>query len=69
MSPDVPGRGPARPAAVVNAEIRELWHRSAGRPTSQDRARYEQLVIEWAAARQREAAAGPGHDETALALP
>ncbi|MGW1949992.1 hypothetical protein ACWCRC_37515 [Streptomyces sp. NPDC001940] len=50
MPPTPPTSGPARPAAVVNAEIRELWPHPAVRLTAEQRARYELLVVEWAAA-------------------
>lgn len=69
MSPDATGAGPVRPAAEINLEIRQLWLRSGGRLGQQDRARYERLVVDWAAAKRREGAGGSGHDETALALP
>ncbi|HJS46902.1 MAG TPA: hypothetical protein VJ773_02830 [Gemmatimonadales bacterium] len=39
-----------RPAAVVNAEIRALWGDPRVRLTGDGRARYEELVAEWAAA-------------------
>ncbi len=45
-----PVSGAARPAAVVNAEIRALWPHPAVRLTDVERARYEQLVAEWAEA-------------------
>ncbi|MFE4671394.1 hypothetical protein [Streptomyces sp. NPDC056723] len=50
MPPTLPTSGPARPAAVVNAEIRELWRDPRVRLTTEGRARYELLVVEWAAA-------------------
>ncbi|MEU6990430.1 hypothetical protein ABZ953_07170 [Streptomyces sp. NPDC046465] len=50
MTPTPPDRGPARPAAVVNEEIRRLWPHPAVRLSSEQRARYELLVVEWAAA-------------------
>lgn len=50
MSPTPPTPGPPRPAAVVNAEIRELWLDPRVRLTPEGRVRYEQLVVEWAAA-------------------
>ncbi|MFB6675626.1 hypothetical protein ACFCWG_25010 [Streptomyces sp. NPDC056390] len=46
--------GSARPAAVVNAEIRELWRDPRVRLTTEGRARYELLVVEWAAAMREE---------------
>lgn len=45
-----PASGRARSAAVVNEEIRELWPHPAARLTPEQRARYELLVVEWAAA-------------------
>lgn len=50
MSPTPPTPGRLRPAAVVNAEIRELWLDPRVRLCSEVRARYEQLVAEWAVA-------------------
>lgn len=50
MSSTPPPSGPLRPAAVVNAEIRELWLDPRVRLTPEGRARYERLVVEWAAA-------------------
>ncbi|MEU6847146.1 hypothetical protein ABZ930_35285 [Streptomyces sp. NPDC046716] len=40
----------ARPAHVVNEQIRGLWARTGGQLTADDRAEYEALVTEWAAA-------------------
>ena len=49
-----PGPGPARSAAVVDAEIRALW-RLAGRVlTVEQRREYERLLMEWARAYQAE---------------
>ncbi|GGV51521.1 hypothetical protein GCM10010261_30750 [Streptomyces pilosus] len=39
-----------RPAAEVNEEIRALWLRARGSLSDRERAEYELLVIEWAAA-------------------
>lgn len=39
-----------RSAAVVNAAIRALWEKSGSRLSSADEARYQQLLVEWAAA-------------------
>ncbi|MER5951443.1 hypothetical protein ABT127_35955 [Streptomyces sp. NPDC001904] len=50
MSPTPPPAGRLRPAAVINAEIRELWPHPAVRLSTEQRARYELLVVEWAAA-------------------
>ncbi|MEU5900517.1 hypothetical protein [Streptomyces venezuelae] len=54
MIPTPPGPGPVRPAEVVNREIRELWPHPAVRLSSEQRARYELLVVEWAAATRSE---------------
>ena len=40
----------ARPAAVVNEEIRALWQRSGGVLTPEGQREYERLLVEWAAA-------------------
>ncbi|MFE3326786.1 hypothetical protein [Streptomyces sp. NPDC059176] len=50
MSPNVRELGSVRSAAVVNAEIRALWERSGKRLSAGDEARYQQLLVEWAAA-------------------
>ncbi|MCS0600681.1 hypothetical protein NX794_05465 [Streptomyces sp. LP11] len=50
MSPDSPIPGSARSAAEVNEQIRALWLRAGGKLSAEERAEYEQLVIEWAAA-------------------
>ncbi|MET7924704.1 hypothetical protein ABZT43_12060 [Streptomyces sp. NPDC005349] len=50
MSPTPPASGPARPAAVVNEEIRALVLECGGWLYGDTRIRYEQLVEEWAAA-------------------
>lgn len=55
MSPDSPALGLVRPAAVVNAEIRTLLLRTGGWLSADDRAVYQRLVEEWAAAVQAEA--------------
>lgn len=39
-----------RSAAEVNEEIRALWLRSGGTLTTEQRAEYQRLVLEWAAA-------------------
>ncbi|MBV2357167.1 hypothetical protein KUM39_22795 [Streptomyces sp. J2-1] len=39
-----------RSAAEVNEEIRALWRRSGGILTTEQRAEYQRLVMEWAAA-------------------
>ncbi|WP_348541611.1 hypothetical protein [Streptomyces sp. MZ04] len=43
---------------MVNSEIRELWPHPAVRLSSEDRARYEELVAEWAAASRAESLRG-----------
>lgn len=49
--PPTPDPGSLRPASVVNEEIRAFWLRLDGRaPTAVERAEYERLVAEWAAA-------------------
>ncbi|WP_181795954.1 hypothetical protein [Streptomyces sp. WELS2] len=50
MSPDSPPPGSARSAAELNERIRALWLRARGTLSAQERAEYELLVIEWAAA-------------------
>ncbi|MEU0169407.1 MULTISPECIES: hypothetical protein [Streptomyces] len=50
MSPDFVTPGSVRPAAEVNDEIRALWQRTGGSLSAEDRAEYELLVVEWAAA-------------------
>ncbi|CAM5606166.1 hypothetical protein [Streptomyces pilosus] len=50
MSPDLTTPGSVRPAAEVNEEIRALWLRARGSLSDRERAEYELLVIEWAAA-------------------
>lgn len=44
-----------RPADVVNELIRELFQRAGGHLYGADRATYERLVAEWAAAVRAEA--------------
>ncbi|EST21024.1 hypothetical protein M878_38245 [Streptomyces roseochromogenus subsp. oscitans DS 12.976] len=39
-----------RSAAEVNEQIRALWLRAGGTLSAQERAEYELLVVEWAAA-------------------
>ncbi|MFI7502724.1 hypothetical protein ACIBVL_30470 [Streptomyces sp. NPDC049687] len=50
MSPhsDVPGS--VRSATELNERIRSLWLRAGGSLSAQERAEYELLVVEWAAA-------------------
>ncbi|MGW5633710.1 hypothetical protein [Streptomyces sp. NPDC003832] len=50
MSPDYLTRGSLRSAAEVNEQIRALWVRAGGTLSAQERAEYELLVVEWAAA-------------------
>ena len=50
MSPDSSAPGSVRSAAEVNEQIRALWLRSGGTLSAQERAEYELLVVEWAAA-------------------
>ncbi|MFG3662133.1 hypothetical protein [Streptomyces sp. NPDC047706] len=50
MSPHSPTPGSMRSAAEVNEQIRALWTRSGGSLSAQERAEYELLVVEWAAA-------------------
>ncbi|MFE9017021.1 hypothetical protein ACFYNL_00305 [Streptomyces sp. NPDC007808] len=50
MSPHSLGPGSVRSAAEVNEEIRALWMRAGGSLSAQERAEYELLVVEWAAA-------------------
>lgn len=55
MSPSSSACGLPRPAAVVNAEIRRLARAAWGRPfTDAERAVYELLLVEWAAADRAE---------------
>lgn len=39
-----------RSADVVNEQIRDLWARTGGHLSAEDRAEYEALVTEWASA-------------------
>ncbi|MET9442202.1 hypothetical protein [Streptomyces sp. NPDC006610] len=50
MFPDSLVRGSVRSAAEVNELIRALWLRAGGSLSPQERAEYELLVVEWAAA-------------------
>ena len=51
MSPNPQPDGAVRPAAAVNEDIRALARGAWGRPTTdEERARYEQRLVEWAAA-------------------
>jgi hypothetical protein len=50
MSPDSLTPGSVRSAAVLNEQIRALWIRAGGSLSPQERAEYELLVVQWAAA-------------------
>ncbi|GGW44884.1 hypothetical protein GCM10010503_22320 [Streptomyces lucensis JCM 4490] len=50
MSPDSMPPGSVRSAAELNEQIRALWLRAGGTLSAQERAEYESLVVEWAAA-------------------
>jgi len=50
MSPTPLPSGAVRPAAVVNEDIRALWPRAGTELTAKERAKYERLLVEWAAA-------------------
>ncbi|MFE9774584.1 hypothetical protein ACFYOV_23495 [Streptomyces sp. NPDC005931] len=50
MSPEFVTPGSVRPAAEVNEQIRALWLRAGGSLSAEERAEYELLVVEWAAA-------------------
>ncbi|MEV0244608.1 hypothetical protein AB0I06_32505 [Streptomyces sp. NPDC050674] len=50
MSPEFVTPGSVRSAAEVNDEIRALWQRTGGTLSAEERAEYELLVVEWAAA-------------------
>ncbi|MFF4805837.1 hypothetical protein ACFY1U_46945 [Streptomyces sp. NPDC001351] len=52
MSPHSSIPGSVRSAAEVNEQIRALWMRAGGSLSAQERAEYELLVVEWAAAIQ-----------------
>ncbi|MGW1667888.1 hypothetical protein [Streptomyces sp. NPDC002324] len=50
MSPDPLVRGSVRSADDLNDRIRALWRRAGASLSAQERAEYELLVAEWAAA-------------------
>lgn len=50
MPPTPSGPGPVRSAACVNEDIRRLWVDPRVGLTSAQRAEYERLLAEWAAA-------------------
>ncbi|MFD5294803.1 hypothetical protein ACFWJU_06305 [Streptomyces mutabilis] len=54
MSPTPPPSGSARPAAVVQAEIRALLQSTGGWLWGPTRVRYEELRDEWVAAVREE---------------
>ena len=57
MSPNSVTTGSVRSAAALNEQIRALWIRSGGSLSAEERAEYELLVAEWAAAVRDEAIA------------
>jgi hypothetical protein len=50
MPLNFPASGSVRSAAVLNEEIRALWPHPSVRLTDGQRAEYERLITEWAAA-------------------
>lgn len=54
-----------RSAAVVNAEIRALWAKSGSRLSAADEAKYQLLLVEWAAAVAAERAEDTEADDEA----
>ncbi|MEU6218530.1 hypothetical protein ABZ845_13575 [Streptomyces sp. NPDC047022] len=50
MFPDAMRPGSALSADDLNERIRALWLRAGGSLSAQERAEYELLVVEWAAA-------------------
>ncbi|WP_329214994.1 hypothetical protein OG352_05725 [Streptomyces sp. NBC_01485] len=50
MSPNSVISGSVRSAAELNERIRALWLRANGSLSTQERAEYELLVVEWATA-------------------
>ena len=57
MSPNFLTTGSVRSAAALNEQIRAIWIRSGGSLSAEERAEYELLVAEWAAAVRDEAIA------------
>ena len=55
MSPNLQASGSVRHSDLVNERIRALFQRAGGRLYGEDRALYERLVTEWAAAVRAEA--------------
>ncbi|MET7362012.1 hypothetical protein ABZS76_26745 [Streptomyces sp. NPDC005562] len=49
-----PPPGSARSSVELNERIRDLWLRTGGRLTPEQRREYEHLVTEWAAAVREE---------------
>jgi hypothetical protein len=50
VPPDATAPDCVRSAAEVNEQIRALWLRTRGSLSAEERAEYELLVVEWAAA-------------------
>ncbi|MEV6741203.1 hypothetical protein AB0N14_31555 [Streptomyces sp. NPDC051104] len=50
MSPESMSPGSTRSAEDLNERIRALWMRTGGSLSAEERAEYELLVVEWAAA-------------------
>lgn len=50
MPPNLSAPGPVRSAAAVNAEIRSLWVDPRVPLTDEQRARRDELYVEWAEA-------------------
>ncbi|MGW5662331.1 hypothetical protein ACWEWG_19875 [Streptomyces sp. NPDC003758] len=50
MSPESMSPGSMRSAEDLNEQIRALWMRAGGSLSAEERAEYELLVVEWAAA-------------------
>ncbi|MGW6741609.1 hypothetical protein ACWGDX_12935 [Streptomyces sp. NPDC055025] len=48
--PSTPRPASVRPAAVVNAEIRDLWAAADSTLSPVEQERYRLLLVEWAAA-------------------
>ncbi|MCZ7460509.1 hypothetical protein [Streptomyces sp. WMMC940] len=69
MSPTLRELGSVRSAAMVNAEIRALWAKSGSRLSAADEAKYQHLLVEWAAAVDAERAEDAEADEEAGTAP
>ncbi|MFJ1604095.1 hypothetical protein ACIOHS_12095 [Streptomyces sp. NPDC088253] len=50
MTTDPASPGSARSAAELNEQIRGLWLRAGGTLSAAERAHYEVLLVQWAAA-------------------